>query len=163
MFSLFVVTMESQAKHLVLSQHQVVVLTCEAILNTPYRMSRHPLCSPPAQYSPNTASSRINLLGFIYGDHKEAPSIIGSVMPVDLLKQGIWNESPKIRYISTLEIFDGLPCDKMQNLKVRCKTIPIYGQFHRPLGLFSWEVFKNFHLDKLLVFLLTSHTSTNKN
>jgi hypothetical protein len=39
MFSLFVVTMESQAKHLVLSQHRVVVLTREVIINIPFRMS----------------------------------------------------------------------------------------------------------------------------
>ena len=76
--------------------------------------------------------------------------------------KAIGNRGPKIRLLFHRGIYAGLSRDKMQNLKIRCKTIPIYGQFHRPLGLFCWEVFKNFHMDRLLVFWLTSHTSTKK-
>jgi hypothetical protein len=52
-------------------------------------------------------------------------------MPVDLSKQGIGNQSPKIRCIFHFGILDGLSRDKMQNPKVRCKTIVIYGQFQQ--------------------------------
>ena len=67
-------------------------------LSISYRMTQDPLCSSPAQYSPDTASSRTNLLGSSYGNHKGAPSIIESVMPIDLSKQGIRNQKSLVDY-----------------------------------------------------------------
>jgi len=85
--------MEPWAKHIMLSQHQVVVLTYEVILSISYRMTQDPLCSFSSQLFPNTSSSREICLEFIYGDHKEALSDLENVMPVDLSKQG--NRKPR--------------------------------------------------------------------
>jgi len=70
-------------KYIVLSQHQVAVFAYEATLSISYKMSRQPFLTLQVVEE--------ICLEFVYGDHKEAPSIIESVMSVDLLKQGIRN------------------------------------------------------------------------
>ena len=146
--------MEPWTKHIVLSQHQVVVLTCEVIFNTSYRMSRHPF--PTLQVVEEIC------LEFIYGDHKEAPSIIESVTFVDLSKQGIGNQTPMIRCIIHFGIFDGVSRDKMQNLKVRCKTIPLMVNFTTRLGLLFRVVPESFILNTLFIFWRSRTPSPRK-
>jgi len=73
----------------------VAVFAYEATLSISYRMSRHPF--PTLQVVGQVC------LGSIYGDHKGAPSIIESVIPVDLSKQAIRNRGPNIRFMFTQE------------------------------------------------------------
>ena len=72
------------------------------------------------------------------------------------------NRGPKIRLIFHPGIYDGLSRDKMQNLKVRYNTIPLWSISQDPLVCFYRWCSRNFLLDKHFIFWFKSHTIAEK-